>query len=349
MEAWVPSGFNENLDSPAARLVVQALIDRGVPAPTWTTNAPITARTQRGYETRLRAWFKSVALTEDEILNLEHEERCMVVEAFLAEKSATVSSSVVHSYRCAIQWWAGEHNIASPVTDVARAIQGHGKARGKAQVLTSQELTCLIAGLKKCEVATGKYISIETRIGWHLRTRAAILVTIACSLRIKSELPHLKEGNVLKVDSNGIHLRIAETKTKVHRDVVIRPRSDELCPIAAIREFHKWLSKHNLKPPAGLLLPSVNLHRTVEAPDVLTVHSREDDWWRIAVRYLRSQGFDMDKKTLHGLRAMAITEAVNSGWSHTELRDLGGWASLNSAARYARNTGSGIDLYGSGA
>lgn len=352
MDAWVPAGFHDNLNSAQIRFVVQRLMDNGTPAPTWTTNSPVKPITSSSYKSSLNIWFKSAGLTEDEILALNHDERCGLVETFLAKRSSTVTDNTLNIHRFAIGWWAGEHNIASPVTDVAKAIKGQGKGRGKADVLTSKELTALIAGLKKCEVATRESTNIDARVGWHLRTRAAILVTIACSLRINSELPHFKDENILKVDDEGIHLRIIETKTGVHRDVVIRPRSDELCPIRATEDFYKWLDKHNLRDsrPDGLLLPPVNMNRRVDSPGILHTNFDSQAWWgQRVVPYMESQGFDMTGKTLHGLRSMAITEAVNSGWSHTELRDLGGWQSLNTAAGYARNNGADIDLYGEGA
>lgn len=349
MESWLPAGFHDELDSPLTRLVVQRLIDNGTPAPTWTTNSPIKESTRSAYKMGLNFWFKSVGLTEDEILSLDHGERCELVETFLAEKSSTASATYLKAYQRAIGWWAGEHNIDSPVTDVAKSIKGQGNGKGKAQVLSSEELTALIAGLKKCEVATGESTNIDTRVGWHLRTRAAILVAIACSLRIASELPLFKDENILTVDDDGIHIRLTETKTGV-RDIVIRPRTDDLCPMTAIEDFYKWLKEHDLERPDGLLLPPVNMNRRVDSPGVLLTNFDEKLWWgRRVVPYMKSQGYDMTNKSLHGLRSMAITEAVNSGWSHTELRDLGGWSDLNTAAGYARNNGANIDLYGEGA
>ena len=347
MESWLPAGFHDELDSPLTRLVVQRLIDNGRPAPTWTTNSPVKESTRKDYERNINAWFESAGLTEDEILALNHDERCEHVETFLAEKASTISDNFLKGYRVAIKWWASEQNISSPVTNVAEAFKGQ-KGRGKAQPLSSEELTALVAGLKKSEV--GQRGNPDTRVGWHLRTRAAILVTVTCSLRINSELPHFKDNNILKIDDDGIHLRITETKTNVHRDVVIRPRGDELCPIAAIEDFYKWLKKHNLERPDGLLLPPVNLNRTADSPDILHTNFNERQKWSdLIVPYMESQGFDMTDKSLHGLRSMAITAAVNSGWSHVDLRDLGGWKSLDTAAGYARNTGANIDLYGGGA
>ena len=346
MESWLPAGFHGDLDSPLTRLVVQRLIDNGTPAPTWTTNSPIKERTRKGYQNRINAWFKSVDLTEDEVLALDHDDRCKLVEACLAEKAAESADSYLHSFQNAINWWAGENNIDSPVTEVAKAIKGQGKGRGKAEVLTSEELTALLVGLKKCEVVGGTGTSNpDSCVGWHLRTRAAILVAIACSIRINSELRHFKDDNILKIDDAGIHLRITETKMNVHRDIVIRPRGDELCPIAAIEDFYKWLKEHNLERPDGALLPYVITNRL----PAVTAITDERFWWASVVRYLESQGFTMANKTPHGLRSMAITEAVNNGWSHAELRDLGGWASLNVAAGYARNSGANIDLFGEGA
>ena len=346
MEAWLPAGFHDDLDSPLTRLVVQRLMDTGAPAPTWTTASPIKPTTRKGYEERLAVWFRWAGLTSDEILALSHDVRCRLVEEFLAEKAPTVAASSITNFRCAIDWWALEHNVDSPVTDVAKAITGHGKGRGKAEILTDDELTALIAGLKQCDVVTGKTNNVDVVEGWHLRTRAALLVTISCSLRIESELANFKDDHILCIDDDGIHMRLTETKTGV-RDVVIRPRGDELCPVAAIEDFYKWLGEHTLERPDGLLLPMVNRKLSPTSPGVLYGGSNEKHWWgKLVVPYMERLGFDMANKTLHGLRSMAITEAVNSGWSHTELRDLGGWASLNVAAGYARNRGANIDLYG---
>lgn len=349
MECRVPAGFHDRLDSPLTRLVEQRLIDNGAPASTWTTNSPIKEITRKTYEGYLKVWFASTGLAEDEILALDHGERCTLVETSLAEKAETASNSYVLKLGNAINWWAGENNIDSPVTDVAKAIKGQGKGKGRAQILSSEELTALISGLKKCEVSTGQKTNPDTLVGWHLRTRAAILVTVTCSLRINSELPQLKNEHILSIDGEGISLRIPETKTGV-RDIVISPRSDELCPIAAIEEFYQWLKQHNLERPDGLLLPKVSMNHMITSPDVLDGTSPEGSWWmKHVVPYMQGLGFDMANKSLHGLRSMAITEAVNAGWSHVDLRDLGGWQSLNVAAGYARNTGANIDLYGDGA
>lgn len=347
MAAFVPPGFD--LESPVARLVVQALIDHGRPSLSHlSANAPLSPTTRRDYEYRIVAWVRWTGLSEEDLIALPHEARCELVERFLAVESQK-SDKTIKEYRTVFTWWARENHLDSPVTPVAQAIKGRGKGRGKSRVLTGEQLTALLAGLKSCSVASGYSASRaadDRFVGWHLRTRAALLITLTCSLRAQSELHQMTDDTILRVDDDGIVVRLPLTKNRRHRDIVIRPRSDELCPLTALTEWLAWLDQHGLVRPGGALLPAVNRRLRLADPKFLQPSGREmKSWWYPCRDYLTGLGYDMTGVRLHGLRSSAITEAVAEGWSHTRLRDLGGWGSLNVAAGYARTGDPGIDLY----
>ena len=348
MAAFVPAGLD--LESAVARLVVQALIDHGRPSLSHlSTNAPVSPGVRRNHEYKIAAWVRWTGLSEADLIALPHETRCELVEAFLAVESETKADQMIKKYRTIFNWWARENHLDSPVTPVAKAIKGRGKGIGKSAVLTGEQITALLAGLKSCAVASDysdRDAADDRFVGWHLRTRAALLITLTSSLRAQSELPQMTDDTILRVDDDGIVVRLPLTKNRRHRDIVIRPRSDELCPLTALTDWFAWLDQHGLDRPGGALLPAVNRQLRLDNPAFLQPSGREQDsWWTPCRNYLTGLGYDMTGVRLHGLRSSAITEAVAAGWSHTRLRDLGGWGSLNVAASYARTGDPGIDLY----
>lgn len=351
MEAYLPPAFHADLDNAAARLVVQALIDHDRPSLSHLSTAnPVTPRALASYGAKIKRFASWAERSEADLIALANDDRLSLIEEYLAAESNRLTTASLDHHRSALKWWAHKNALPYPLSDIAKHIKGVARGRGKANGLDQDDLTALIAGLKQCVVTTGDAHD-DRYTGWHLRTRAAVLITVTCSLRSAAELPQMTDDTILRVDDDGIVVRLPLTKNRRHRDIAIRPRSDELCPLTALTDWFAWLDQHGLERPGGLLLPQLHLNRRMTSPDFLyggpasPLTNTEWGWWKMCRTYLADLGHDMTGKSPHGLRSMAITEAVASGWSHTQLRDLGGWDSLSAAVGYVRISDPRIDLY----
>ena len=354
LEEMVPKALHASLDNPAVRLVVQACIDSGHDPLVVPATKPV--KTERAYKQNLEKWFAHAELTAAELLELDHEARCDKVDEFIASLAPTMTTASLKAFHVAINWWAKENSIVSPVTHTTKAIVGTGgKTRGKAPALEATVLVDLIEACDNRTLLGDKKCTTLQSEAFHIRFKAVLLVCITLALRAESELPHLRDDGVLSIDEEGILIRGANVKGKRQRIVRLQPREDVGCPVRALSEWLQFCSDNNIDR-GGLLLPTISVHRRELISNVKK--SERTHWDKYVRPYLASLTLDdgtpkypdVTKFRLHGLRSTMITEAVlalNSGeWAHTDLRDLGDWVNLSTAMRYDRSGPSGINLYG---
>jgi hypothetical protein len=356
MESRQPVAFHHCLDDAASRLVAQAMIDHDKePIAHLSTTSLINSKTEKQYRRIIAAWAEWAGFAEEKLLELDHDDLCVLVEKYVLHKSTSVAQATlkeIHSK--AIPWWASHNNIEPPVTDRTKKIKAKAKGRGKAKSPSKKQLTDLILGCKTRSIAVNQpnfyNKDPDVLVGWHLRQRAAYLLAITTSIRIESELHQFADEHVLiDRDAEGKFVRVPKTKTGLVRDIFVKPRQriDEICPLAALERWYEWCAEHSLERPDGLWLPHVNLRADLD--DCLHTGGAESEkhvWKRYMRPYLIGLGHNIDGVSLHGLRSMAIEEAVNQGWDDTRLRDLGGWKSLKVAAQYASGRGAVIELEG---
>ena len=347
MEAFVPAAIRSELDESATRMVIQALINQGAdPLNTLSAGAPVSAKVRKSYEWAIGRFSATLDIPEENLLDLDSEHLQAAVIIFLSERAQTVTTGTLNHDRKAIAWWASRNGLANPVSDAAKLIKGSKKSKGKGQLLNDGELRDLFVGLKSGEVITNEKTRLSVRVGWHLRMRAAYLIAITCSLRLQSELPMFCDKNILGTEDDGtIHVLLPSPKGGKPVPKSIRPRTDEFCPVAALRDFHEWIDRSGLDRPEGLLLPHVKLRRTEE--NTLSATGNESLLWIQYLRpFLEAKGHDTTSKYPHSFRSEAISAAVEEGWSIDLLLDLGGWASIDTAVGYDRSGGVEFNFHG---
>jgi integrase len=161
-----------------------------------------------------------------------------------------------------------------------------------------------------------------------LRDRAIVLLGFTGAFR-RSELVSLDRAD-LEFVAEGVVVTLGHSKTDpVHggRRLGIRPRTDGLCPVAALVA---WLSAS--RNPEGPLFTRVDRHGRILperlSPEAVSLVLKE----RVAAR-----GYDPDKFSGHSLRAGFVTSAAKAGDASWKIRRQTGHASDAGLAPYIRD------------
>ncbi len=260
-----------------------------------------------------------------------------LVEAWLVERAETSAPRTLDLVRCALRWWANQHDLDNPVSARAQQIRGRKPGRGKSTPVTDNELDRVLDVLHDQQITFTKGPP-ATWAAWHLRTLAMVTITVTGSLRAGSEIQWFTDDSVTHVDTDGIVVRVAKTKQNPQgREVKLWFRGDRLCPVTALTNWLRCCNDNNWKRPGGALLPAVQTDRHNPLAPLSRGHDTSKTWPRVR----EAAGLDRSRR-LHGLRATAPTNAAAAGWDHTALRDLGGWKHLDSAAGYVHGVNSAL-------
>lgn len=322
----------------------QLLLDHGGEFfPQIQTTVPVAEKTESNYRSSIglfERWCAERSVAD--VAALDVARRAKLVEGWLAVRAKVISDGQLKVDRRALVWWAKQNRFPNPVSDVSRALRSTVAGTGQAKPLTVSDYNMVLRALDTGAVVKPSRPAWEMMYqAWHLRQKAVITFTVACSLRAVSELPSITDDCVVGVDDTGVSLKLPKSKYKSQpQDIRLLYRDDLGCPVTAL---YNWLAfcDENRLARHGVLLPAVYRHRHGEGATARSQsRASETNQWKLVANYV---GLDR-RATMHGLRATMPTAAAAAGWGLHRIRNLGRWVDLGSAATYVRATPAPLGL-----
>jgi len=297
---------------------------------------PVAEATAAGYDASIALLLTWCADHDVDDLAAEDELTCQsLVTVWLGERAHTDAPNTLNVRRSAINAWAKQNRIPSPLTKAAKKLRGKGEPTGPAESLGVERWTAVLVALDSGNIVTPKAPSLALSCeGWYLREMAALTAVVAMSLRTASELPQFTDDCVVELTERGIHLMLPESKADPNpASVWLEYRGDLACPVTALARFLKFCDDHNVSRRGQLFPAWYRRHQLHQAATAERGRTYERSQWD---RVREHCGFD-GNTTLHGLRAFLPTEAVKAGATAIEVRDMLRHSSINTAAMYNRS------------
>ncbi len=266
--------------------------------------------TRRGYDSDMRKfyeWGGSVPATPK------------TVALYLAEHAESLTAATLSRRLAAISKAHVIQGLPSPTCHplVHQTLRGIRRAHRRPQ---RQVAPLLEADMSMIVGAIGNDLR-------GLRDKALLLLGYATACR-RSELVALQIADV-QHPTVGMVITIRSSKTDPFakgRKIAVARRSDELCPVAALK---RWLLAASIE--AGHVFRAVDCHGNLSAKGL-----SPQTVGLVVKAYAERAGFDPSRVTGHSLRAGAITSAVVAGEPIWKIKQASGHRSDEVFGRYVR-------------
>jgi hypothetical protein len=245
-----------------------------------------------------------------------------------------------------LNWWATMHSRPSPITAAAAELAESGPTLVRqARAMTSEEVCAAALALFDNSVWPQVADPVLLQI-IHARELAALNTQVATAHR-PGERAMFLDKFVVEDTVEEIVIRFPRTKNNHSgRLINLRPRDDILCPVWALRRFHRLLDQAGLDR-GGYLLPGVSTRPTspIRPPDYSRDRTRWDQLMdHIGVLDAVEVREGRYRASPHCIRATIATRAFEAHWPALDLMGVGGWQSFSSASEYNRGTSAQNEL-----